>query len=227
MNIRSWISEHKKETVHYLIALTLLMTLSVFLLFRGGYYVSNLVSFSTSHLVATTVIFMLLYALKSVTFGLPYVLLYFTIGTIYPLYIALLLNIIGTIVNLQIPYFLGYKRGNGYVDSIQKRFPFLGRILEMKDKSQFAFTFIVKIIGKIPHEITNLMLGSLHISWPVYISATILALLPTMISTTLMAKNYQQPGSPVFIIAAVIFLATPVISFIYYRKNSVNREESH
>ncbi len=92
----------------------------------------------------------------------------------------------------------------------------------------FLFTFIIKIIGKIPHEITNLFLGALKIHYVSYIFASLLALLPTMLSITFMAKNYDDPSSPVFIVSLAIFLIMPIISFIIYfshRDSNKNEKE--
>jgi uncharacterized membrane protein YdjX (TVP38/TMEM64 family) len=225
MSVKNWVVNHKRESFHYVIAFILLVTLSFFLVKRGGFYIGKLVTYSEKHLGITTAIILSLFALKSVSFGLPYALLYFTVGTIYPLHIALILNVVGIVINIQIPYFLGRNKGNTYVDSMVIKFPFLSKILILKDRSQFIFTFVVKLIGKIPHEITNLMLGSLHIAWPTYVLASILALLPTMVSTTLMAKNYQEPSSPIFIISLIIFIATPLLTFIYYYKNRDSSKE--
>jgi uncharacterized membrane protein YdjX (TVP38/TMEM64 family) len=170
-------------------------------------------------IVLTTAILFFLFALKSVSFGLPYALLFATVGAVYPLVYAIIVNLIGIYINIQIPYFIGRKKGEAFVIYTREKFPLIEKFYAISTKSQFLFTFIIKIIGKIPHEITNLFLGALKIHYFSYITASLLALLPTMIPITLMAKNYDDPGSPIFIVSLAIFLIMPIISFIIYFTN--------
>ena len=84
---------------------------------------------------------------------------------------------------------------------------------------------MTKFIGKIPHEITNALLGSLKIPYLSYMVGGILGLLPTMIATTLVGNSLDQIGSPLFYVSLVVVVALTVISFILYRRFTDSSEE--
>lgn len=219
IEVMEYIKNHKRSVFHYTLGALLLIIVTIYLLLNGNRAISNLIHFSRDNIILTTAILLFLFALKSVTFGLPYALLYATVGAVYPLVWAIIINIIGIYINIQIPYFVGRKKGEAFVIYTRERFPLIEKFYAISANSHFLFTFIIKIVGKIPHEITNLFLGALKISYISYIFASLLALLPTMLSITLIAKNYDEPGSPVFIISLVIFLLMPIISFLVYFLN--------
>ena len=77
---------------------------------------------------------------------------------------------------------------------------------------------MVKFIGKVPHEITNALLGSLKIPYLAYLAGGVLGLLPTMVATTLVGKGLDNPGSPLFIISIVVVVLLLVVSFLLYRR---------
>lgn len=217
--IKEYVSNNKKIIINYSIGVILFLMLTLFIVKNGKNTVSSLIDYSRDHIIIVTSILFFLFALKSVSFGLPYALLFATVGAIYPLFMAFIVNLIGIYINIQIPYFIGRRKGEAFVIYTQEKFPFIKKLYAVSAKSQFFFTFIIKIIGKIPHEITNLFLGALKIPYHSYVVASLLALSPTMVSITLLAKNYDDPSSPIFIISLSIFLLMPIISFILYFRN--------
>ncbi len=223
IEVIQYIKNHKRSVFHYILGALLLIIVTIYLLINGSKTINTLIDFSRDNLLITTAILFLLFAVKSVTFGLPYALLFATVGAIYPLIWAIIVNIVGIYINIQIPYFVGRHRGEVFVIYTREKFPLIEKFYTISEKSEFLFTFIIKIIGKIPHEITNLFLGALKISYLSYIFASLIALFPTMLSITLIAKNYDEPDSPVFIISLVVFLIMPVISFVIY---FVNRDSN-
>ena len=213
----------KKTLLRSLSVIVYLAIISFFLVRNGSSLVEGITGFAHEHKVLSIWIFLFLYLLKSVSFGLPFALLYAAVAVIYPFWPAIAINIAGIYINQQIPYFLGRSRGVLYVTQLQERFPFTSSLLRIKDTSEFLFTFTLKIIGKIPHELTNLAIGSLGIRYHTAVAATILALFPGMVSTMIIAREYTDPDSPAFIIASSVFIIIPSASFIYfliYRRRS-------
>lgn len=162
--------------------------------------------------------FMGLFLLKSVSFGLPFALLYLGVGSIFPLGWALVINVCGILVNMQIPYLLGRYAGGSMVERLVGKFPKLGKLELFSQDSAFLFSFLVKFIGKIPHEITNALLGSLKIPYFAYVGGGLLGLFPTMVATTIVGTSIDHPGSPQFIISVVVVVLLTVASFIIYRR---------
>jgi uncharacterized membrane protein YdjX (TVP38/TMEM64 family) len=195
-----------------------LLFLTVFVIRNGAHAVSVLAEQAGDRLWLTTIAFLGLFLLKSVSFGLPFAVLYVGVGSIFPIGWALMVNTIGIAVNMQIPYLLGRYTGNGYVERLVGKFPRLERIEAFSQHSSLLFSFMVKFIGKIPHEITNALLGSLKIPYIPYMVGGILGLLPTMVATTLVGSSLDNPGSPEFLISLVVVLLLTGISYVLYRK---------
>ncbi|WP_422481129.1 TVP38/TMEM64 family protein [Pleomorphochaeta sp. DL1XJH-081] len=198
--------------------LLVLVLLTWFMVSRGATAVTSLVDSFEDRIWLTTAAFMGLFLLKSVSFGLPFALLYIGVGSIYPFGWALVVNIVGIAINMQIPYFLGRYTGGTFVERLVGKFPRLGRLEAFSQHSSFLFSFMTKFIGKIPHEITNALLGSLRVPYLAYITGGILGLCPTMIATTLVAASLDQIGSPLFYISLVVVVVLTLVSFILYRR---------
>lgn len=198
--------------------MAILVLITLFVVRNGASAVGTLVDRFHDRLWVTTIAFMGLFLLKSVSFGLPFALLYVGVGSIYPLGWALLVNILGIVVNMQIPYFIGRYTGGVFVQRLVGKFPRLERLEAFSHHSAFLFAFMTKFIGKIPHEITNALLGSLKIPYIPYVVGGLLGLLPTMVATTMVGNRLDEPSSPTFIISLVFVVLLTIISFVLYRR---------
>lgn len=223
--------EGKQELVWKIVrALPLIVVVILFTVFvikNGVAAIDSLVEKFHERMWLTTFAFLGLFLIKSVSFGLPYTILYIGIGKIYPLGWALLLNTIGIIVNMQIPYFIGrYARG-GVTDKILGRFPQFTTFTLTKERSSVLVAFLAKLIGLIPHEISNLFLGTIPLPYWPYLLGGVLGLMPGMIATTILGRNLHRPGSPIFIGTVGIVVLLIVISVLLYKRGvlSSSKEE--
>jgi uncharacterized membrane protein YdjX (TVP38/TMEM64 family) len=198
--------------------LVILMLMTVFVVRNGVTAIETLVDQFHDRIWLTTAAFMGLFLLKSVSFGLPFALLYIGVGSLYPFWLALVVNCVGIVVNMQIPYFLGRYTGSGLVERLLGKYPSLGRLEAFSKHSSLLFSFMVKFIGKIPHEITNALLGSLKVPYVPYVVGGVLGLLPTMVATTLAGSSLDNPASPQFILSVVFVLSLAGLSYGLYRK---------
>lgn len=198
--------------------LAMAVFVTIFVLKNGVSTIDALVEGFGEHPWITAAAFMGLFLLKSISFGLPFTLLYIGAGNIFPLGWALVVNVCGIVVNMQIPYLLGRFSGGKAVERLLGKFPRLGKLEAYSRDSALLFTFMVKFIGKVPHEITNALLGSLKIPYLSYLAGGVLGLLPTMVATTLVGKGLDHPGSPMFIVSAVVMVLLLGVSFLLYRR---------
>jgi uncharacterized membrane protein YdjX (TVP38/TMEM64 family) len=206
-------------TILRMIPLVILaVAITWFVVINGASAVSTLVDRFNENPWLTALAFMGLFLLKSVSFGLPFAVLYIGVGSIYPFGWAVMVNLVGIAVNMQAPYFLGRYAGGAFVERLVGRFPKLGKLESFSRHSSLLFSFMTKFIGKIPHEITNALLGSLKIPYGSYMVGGILGLTPTMVATTLVGNSLDEPGSPLFIISLVLVILLTITSFILYRR---------
>lgn len=199
-------------------SVVILALMTLFMLRNGASAIDTLVDQFHDRIWLTTLAFMGLFLLKSVSFGLPFTLLYIGVGSLYPLGWALVVNVVGIVVNMQIPYLLGRYAGGSLVQRLLGKFPSLGKLEAFSQRSSLLFSFMVKFIGKIPHEITNALLGSLKVPYASYVVGGVLGLLPTMVATTLVGASLDNPASPLFIGSVVLVLVLAGVSYGLYRK---------
>jgi uncharacterized membrane protein YdjX (TVP38/TMEM64 family) len=189
-----------------------------FVVKNGSSAVSVLVDLSTERPWLTLFAFMALFLLKSVSLGLPFLVLYVGVGTVYPFGWAVVVNLVGIVINMQIPYFLGRHMGGSYVQRLVARYPRLRSFEAFSKRSSLLFSFMTKFIGKIPHEITNALLGSMKIPYVPYMVGGLLGLAPTMVAITLAGNSLHEPGSPLFILSVVAVVVLAAVSFVLYRR---------
>lgn len=200
-------------TIVRLLPMVALVAVSTAIIIRSGPgAITAQIRSLDAYSLATVAILMALFLLKSVSFGLPYTLLYLAIGHLYPLPIALLINTIGIVVNMQIPYLVGRYASIGFVDRLLERASFIQRFKGSDGQHPIWFAFLVKFIGVVPHEITNLMLGSLKVPWTSYVIGGVLGLLPGMLATTIAGSSIGEPTSIRFISSALVVVGLLALS---------------
>lgn len=214
------------KVVRALPLVVVVILFTIFVVKNGVAAIDILVEKFYERVWITTFAFLGLFLIKSVSFGLPYTLLYLGIGSIYPLGWALVLNTVGIIVNMQIPYFIGRYATGGISEKILAKFPQFSSFTIHKERSAVLVAFLTKFIGILPHEITNLFLGTLPIPYWSYLLGGVLGLMPGMIATTVLGSNLNRPTSPIFIITIAIVVLLILFSILLYKRgvNSSRKE---
>lgn len=161
----------------------------------------------------TALVIMGLFLFKSVSFGLPYTVLYLAVGHLYSLPVALLINVVGIAVNMQIPYLVGRYGNFTFIEDLLHRFSFVQQYSQKDEKRPIIFAFLVKFIGVVPHEITNLLLGTLELPYLGYLIGGILGLLPGMVATTVAGAYVTDPRSVQFVMAVMVFFVVLFLSY--------------
>ena len=85
---------------------------------RDELSVLNICRLVTENAALSAFILLLLYALKSLSVAFPIAALEVVTGIVFPLPIALLLNFIGIVIVLTIPYYIGRFSGHDLADQI-------------------------------------------------------------------------------------------------------------
>ena len=83
---------------------------------RDELSVQNISRLVTENVALSALILLLLYALKSLSVAFPIAVLEVVAGIVFPLPIALLLNLIGLVIVLTIPYHIGRLSGHDLAD---------------------------------------------------------------------------------------------------------------
>ena len=201
----------------------ILALIVVAIIFRNDITIENIVNFSPKNLWLAVLVFLALYALKSLTAIVYVKLLYIAAGLVFPLPAAIAVNIAGTVVQLVIPYFLGRAGGRGAAEFIVKRRPRLGRISALRRQSNFWFSAFVRGVGLFPFDPVSLYFGACGMPLADFLLGSLAGTLPILLVTTIIGTEATEPGSPGFVLSVVLFVVLQVgaaIGFVIWIKKN-------
>lgn len=167
---------------------------------------------------AAIIYLMGMYALKSLSVVFPVAVLYISSGMIFPLYIAIIVNIVGIAVSLSIPYAIGFFSRNKSSNEIIKSYPKLNQISSFRKNNETFFVFIVRIVGIVPMDVVSIYMGSVGIPYKKHLFVSILAMLPDLLAITAIGATITDPTSLRFILSCTFKILISVLSIILYRK---------
>ncbi len=156
-------------------------------------------------------------------------ILYAASGLIFPLPIALLVNIVGTVIMVSIPYFIARKCGQHTVDSFVKRYPRISALRDIQEKNNFFLVLFVRLTSLLPCDLVSMYFGAMKMPYPKYLLACILGMLPPVVTFPILGTNVSNPGSPAFLIAAgveLLFMLVSLIISLVFRKKQKKKENA-
>lgn len=191
--------------------------------------VEAIIEFTPENKLTAAVIMMLLFALKSMSVVIHSGILFAALGIMFELPVALPLAVLGSAVVATVPYFIGRKLGEGQIEKIEKKYPKLSIVKEMRTSNDFLFVFLVRLTGILPYDIESLYMGAAGLKYKKYLFSSVLGMLQLSVPMTVIGSSVNDPTSPVFITAAVVQISLNIISvvclFLYVRKIRKRRKE--
>lgn len=177
----------------------------------------QILNYTPTEPIAAAAVILLMYVLKSLSYFFPMTLIAAAAGAIFPVYIAIPLNLAGIVIMSSIPYFIGRYAESEYVDKLSEKYKKIGMIKEYsKDRHLFG-AFFLRIISCLPYDIVSLAMGSLRFDYKKYLLGTFLGTAPGFILTTIMGSAITEPLSPEFLICAAVEIVIIIISAVIYR----------
>ena len=101
----------------------------------------SLLNFAPEEPLYAALFLVLLYAFKSLTVFFPIIVLNVLGGFLFEPDHALIINSIGVLVELTIPYWIGRASGAGFADKLCKKHPKLGEIIGESGSNNFFMSF--------------------------------------------------------------------------------------
>lgn len=213
--------------VKCLLTLVWLAIIAVCLLHKDEFTLEGILSYTPRQPVLAAVMLWALFAVKSLSIFLYSGLLYAASGILFPLPVAIAVNIAGTAVMVSIPYWLGKKLGSQAVQYILHRFPKSAMLHDLRGGSDFFFVLIVRLLGILSADVVSGYMGAVGVRYKDYLPACLLGFLSACILFPIMGMSLSDIRSPQFLIAASIQLAEMLIScaaFHFYRRKHAAHE---
>ena len=171
------------------------------------------------------IVMLALFALKSLSIVIYSGLLYAANGILFPLPVAIVLNLIGTVIMVSLPYLIGRRTGASAVDEIRAKYPKAEAIHNLRAKNDFLFSFLVRM-ARLPSDVASLYMGAVHVEYKKYLLGSLLGMLPHTITYPIMGMSIRDIRSPQFIISLcaeiAYILVTSAVYTLYRKKNKTD-----
>jgi len=189
--------------------------------------VENLWSYTPENYVAAILFFLMIYAVKSLSFLIPIVVVYVAAGRMFGHVTALIINIAGAGIVVTIPYWIGYYFGAGFAGSLLSRYKKIEKFIKSREGNSWFVSCLPRTIPFVPLKAVSVYLGSLKVPYFKYLFGSVLGLMPVLISVTLAGASITEPRSPTFIVSVIVMVlsaGTSLIVYLWIERNRKNRE---
>jgi len=195
----------------------------IFLLYGRDITVEQILNYSPQNQLLAIIFILGIFALKSLSVVFPLIIIYIVSGMIFPPFLAIAINIMGIIIGCSCSYFIGYFSGRDIKEQLILKYPRLNQLDSLLKDNQWFFTYLLRTVGILPLDVASILMGSVGIPYVKYITASVLAMLPVLVTTTFIGLTITNPRSPEFILSILIRIIIFVISILIYRKIIKNK----
>lgn len=211
-----------KNVKQTLITILRFVPLILCLVFMAAYLFSDkeitaegLMNFAPDNPLLAALFLILLYAFKSLTIFFPIIVLNVLGGFLFEPIPAMLINCLGVLVELSIPYWIGRFSGSGFADKLKNKHPKLFEL--MNDSSNDFFkSFFLRVISCLPGDAVSMLFGARKVKFATFLFGSFIGTLPGVITATLLGTSITDPDSPMFWISIGLTVGISVISFLIY-----------
>lgn len=182
--------------------------------------VQTILNYTPESPFAAAIVILLLYALKSVSFVFPVVVLQIAAGHLFHTPAALLINFLGRAITLSIPYWVGRFSGSDLINNLQKKYPKIKKICDKQERNPVFISFLLRTFCFLPGDAVSLYLGATGIPFPYYLTGGILGTTLGIVLATILGSSITKPGSPAFWLSASLMALMAIISAFLYLHNS-------
>lgn len=142
-----------------LFLLFLLLLIACCLLFlHNRYHISTeqILSWQPENLFLAAGILMLFYAVKSASVFIPIMIPQILADHLHTRDLALLINILGLLVVVSVPYGIGKTLGSAGMAELVREYPRIQTILNTQEENQMAFSFMFRVCAVPPADIVTM-----------------------------------------------------------------------
>ena len=192
-----------------------LVFMAVYMLSDKEITAEGLMNFAPDNPLLAALFLILLYAFKSLTIFFPIIVLNVLGGFLFEPIPAMLINCLGVLVELSIPYWIGRFSGSGFADKLKNKHPKLFEL--MNDSSNDFFkSFFLRVISCLPGDAVSMLFGARKVKFGTFLFGSFIGTLPGVITATLLGTSITDPDSPMFWISIGLTVGISVISFLIY-----------
>lgn len=200
----------------------------VFLIFSAineDFSISSFLELTRGHPFITSVAVIIAFIIKGFVVFVPYAVIAISTMALLEFPAALATVIVGTIVNLSVPYWTGRLTKDDWIQKILDKMPKVRPYFEATD-NLFLLSFTLRAMN-LSNECLGLLFGSAGLKYIPYMIANGIAILPSAISYVIIGRDMnliESLQSPIFWAAVVVDCLMVLVMTIYFKIKKKNKK---
>ena len=187
----------------------------------------EVLSWQPENLVLAAAVLLCFFAVKSASVFIPLMIPQILAGHLYPRDIALLINLLGLVIVMSVPYWIGKRLGRAKMEQLLQKYPKIQNILKAQDDNKMAFTFMLRACCVPLADMVTMYLGATGMPYLTNVIGGTLGSFPSMVLTTFLGANIRNPESPAFwkaLALNVVWVILSGLGFYLFKKFHSGRE---
>ena len=197
----------------------------IFTAVNKDFSIADFLELTRGHPIITSTAVIVAFIVKGFVVFVPYAVIAITTMALLDFPAALVTVIVGTIVNLSVPYWTGRLTKDDWIQKILERIPKARPYFEVSD-NLFLLSFTLRAMN-LSNECLGLLFGSAGLKYIPYMIANGIAILPSAISYVIIGKDMnllESLSSPIFWAAIVVDCLMVGIMMLYFRHKKKMKE---
>ncbi len=176
---------------------------AAYLMLTGdGVTVEMLTDYAPKNTALAVIVALLAYAVKSQTVFVLYGVVATAVGIVFEPPLSLIVNAVGSVICISIPYFTGRASGGEAAQKLLKKYKKLGEVYEGNRSNLFLVSLVLRVTN-LSNDILGLFFGALRMNYWQYLVSSFIGILPTMVLYTVLGNDLDLTSKPVLICAGV------------------------
>lgn len=187
------------------------------LAFKDEITVERIANLVPANPVLAILVILILFAVKGISVFIYCGVLYAVCGILFPLPVAVLINVLGSAAMVSLPFWIGRKAGTGMLERLIEKHPKLKQLQELPNQSELIMAFFTRVIGVLPSDPVSMYFGACGMRYGRFLVGSLIGLLPIAVSFAVMGENIQSVTSPVFAVSVGVVIGSMILAIILYR----------
>ncbi len=191
----------------------------IFLAFNRDFTIADFLELTRGNPVITSIAVIVAFVIKGFVVFIPYAVITISTMALLDFPAAIVTVIIGTVVNLSVPYWTGRLTKDDWIQKILKKIPKARPYFEASD-NLFLISFTLRALN-LSNECLGLLFGSAGLKYIPYMIANGIAILPSAISYVIIGRDMnllESLRSPIFWSAVVVDCLMVGVMTVYFRR---------
>ena len=194
-------------------------------LHRQDYTLERILNYTPKSPPLAFLALMALFALKSLTVVFYSGLLYAAGGVLFPLPLAILANICGTLVMSSIPYLFARSVGAAQADELRAKYPKLRELERIRSRNRFAFVVMLRCVNIVNFDVGSMYCGAVRVAFLPFLAASVTGKLVDLVLWTVVGASLSEPAPALPLIALGVDLLIALGVFLWTRRQNAKEDK--